>query len=757
MGWCLGLAAALHPGTEARAQAPGFTLPALPLTLAIERLSGLSGASIGAEGALPALRTRAVRHAGSVAAALEQMLAGTGWTARPIGPAAWRIEPAPRPAPVAEVAGTQIVVTAAKRPLALDRAAYAIAVASFAPGGAGNAAVGSARVADDTEGLTLTAFGPGRNRMFLRGVADSPFDGNSQSTVALLLDEARVTWSAPDPDLRLVDVERVELLKGPQGSLYGVGTLGGIYHIVTRRADVDAAGGSATFGIAAIDGGGVGASGSAVANVPIARGTAALRLVAYTAQMPGWIDTGTRKDSNASHVEGGRGDLGVETAGWRFDLSGAMQRLNTADTQYVYAPGARTRPAQLAEPHDNDFNDVAARAAGMIGAVHAQAALSYAWHEVRDTADATQGADSFALADPQTFIDARHYRVLDAEARFNGRFWRIAWLAGIEHLSAQEDESRSLTAPAQVLVIDTMHQAEENTGLFVDLTLPLTHRLSIEAGGRLYHSLFTAQSTATAASAHEHDERVAITPSLAVIWQLGGDGVAWLRYGSAYRQGGVDAATTARDKHFRGDEVSTFEAGWRSRLPGGGRIDADAYVTLWDDVQADMLQPDGLIATQNAGRARILGIEATANTPIAHGFRLTFGATAQSARLVESNPGFAADDRRLPVVPVYTLRAGIDHDLALAGGHGTLHIGLRQIGPARLSFDPALDRPMGNVLDSEATASLVRGRMRVDMRIDNLLNRAGDTFAFGNAFRAAVPQYTPQEPRRISLALTRRF
>src|SRR5690606_14816127 len=81
--------------------------------------------------------------------------------------------------------------------------------------------------------------GPGRNRLFLRGVADSPFSGESQSTVAVVLDEARVTYSAPDPDIRLVDVERVEVLKGPQGSYYGTGTLGGIYHIVTRRAQVD--------------------------------------------------------------------------------------------------------------------------------------------------------------------------------------------------------------------------------------------------------------------------------------------------------------------------------------------------------------------------------------------------------------------------------------------------------------------------------------------------------------------------------------
>jgi hypothetical protein len=99
---------------------------------------------------------------------------------------------------------------------------------------------GSERLAEQIEGLTVTGEGSGHGRMFLRGVADSPFGGKSQSTVAVLLDDARLTYVAPDPDIRLVDVERVEVLKGPQGSLYGSGALGGIYRIVTRRADPSA-------------------------------------------------------------------------------------------------------------------------------------------------------------------------------------------------------------------------------------------------------------------------------------------------------------------------------------------------------------------------------------------------------------------------------------------------------------------------------------------------------------------------------------
>jgi iron complex outermembrane receptor protein len=134
-------------------------------------------------------------------------------------------------------------------------------------------------IARGIEGLTITGQGAGRNRIFLRGVADSPFNGATQSTVAVLLDDSRLTYSAPDPDLRLVDVARVEVLKGPQGSLYGTGALGGIYRVVTNRANLTRVSGSASFAVIGIAEGGIGGSGSAVVNLPLLTDRAALRLV----------------------------------------------------------------------------------------------------------------------------------------------------------------------------------------------------------------------------------------------------------------------------------------------------------------------------------------------------------------------------------------------------------------------------------------------------------------------------------------------
>src|SRR5205085_621294 len=89
-------------------------------------------------------------------------------------------------------------------------------------------------------GLTVTNLGPGRNKLFVRGLSDGAASGHAQAMVGLYFDDMRLTYNAPDPDLRLVDIDRVELLRGPQGSLYGSGSLGGVLQVVSNRPNATA-------------------------------------------------------------------------------------------------------------------------------------------------------------------------------------------------------------------------------------------------------------------------------------------------------------------------------------------------------------------------------------------------------------------------------------------------------------------------------------------------------------------------------------
>ncbi|MGH6911320.1 MAG: TonB-dependent receptor plug domain-containing protein, partial [Phenylobacterium sp.] len=221
-------------------------------------------------------------------------------------PAAPPPSPAP-PSPPMVTSLDELVVTAERREEPLIGRAYAISAMSGAElerlGGKSFAEAASQMV-----GVTVTNLGSGRNKIFIRGLSDGSFTGHTQSTVGLYLDDVPITYSAPDPDLRLVDVDRVEVLRGPQGTLYGSGSIGGIVRIVTAKPDPTSFGGEVSVEASAIQHGAEGTGVDATLNLPLLDGRAALRGSAYRDERPGYIDN-TRlglRDVNYGRRSGGR-------------------------------------------------------------------------------------------------------------------------------------------------------------------------------------------------------------------------------------------------------------------------------------------------------------------------------------------------------------------------------------------------------------------------------------------------------------------
>ena len=746
---------------------PSFDIPAGSITVAIAEAAREAQVSIGTQGALPNLTTPRVRGRMSIDKVLARLLARTGYIARQVGPTAWRIEraapnvpPTPPPQPkTPEAISERIVITGTKRALRLDELPMAVVAVTPESSETVDPSLDAVRVAARSEGLAITALGPGRNRLFVRGVADSAFSGESQSTVAIVLDDSRLTYAAPDPDLRLVDVKRVEVLKGPQGSLYGTGALGGIYHIVTNQPDLAVASLKVASG-ADLIAGSIGRSASLIANLPLVPGRAALRIVGYAANEPGWVDTGPRADANATEVIGGRAAFTLATGGWRFDVTGLGQFLSSRDSSYVYLPGARSRPGQSPEPHDNDLSHVALRAEHMGGSVDLVLNSGATWHEVDDMLDATTGATGLGLADPKQMEDDRHFELYDAEMRASGVvLGKVTWVAGLAYLVATQRERQVLSGEAGAnLVLNDERRTSRDGALFADATLPLTSQLSLDAGGRVSTDTIEESRHMPAGMVEQGSTRTAFTPSAALAWRARDGGLFYLRYGSAFRQGGIAVSPSGELRKLLGDELATIEVGWKENTPGGGTLDLTAWYSWWENVQSDGLGPGGLVDTVNAGDARISGVEGTWKQPIGRGLYFELGGNVTSANLTSNALGIRLDDLRLPVVPEYAARGGIETKVPVGGALVTLSANVRYDGPARLSFDPTIDRPMGNVFDVELGArTMVRG-WALSARVENLLNGARDTFAYGNPFRVRTfDEYTPQRPRTLRLSVARRI
>lgn len=752
------------PAAEAReAPASRLDIDASTLPGAIAELAREAGVSIGTPGELPRIRTPRVHGASGVAEALARLLVGSGYRARQISETAWRIEPAPQAAPPSpptasaphdEPPPSPIIVTATKQALELASLPASASVVDLASPQRQNGATGTAMVADRIEGLALTSLGAGRNRLFLRGVADSAFGGESQSTVAIVLDEARLTYSAPDPDIRLVDMDRVEVLKGPQGSLYGSGALGGIYRMVTHAPEAGAFSLSASASVMMRAHGDVGPGGTLVANVPLAGPAATLRLVGYHSVEPGWIDTGERQDGNGTRVTGVRAILRLEPAnGWRADLTAFGQWLASHDSGYVYDRRTLTRPGQQPEPHDNDLSHIASRVTGGIGSIDVTLATAMTWHEVHDTLDATIGGENLGLPDPLTVEDRRRFRVWDSDLRLNGRWGDVEWLAGLTHLDAsQRVRARAQARSGETLVFDADARDSHETSAYFNVTVPLARTLSIDAGARLFHSSGREERTLAIGRVKREQDKAGVTPSLALAWQPRPDRLIYLRYGSAYRQGGLDISASGAIDVLKSDELASIEGGWRERLAGGGHVEINAFFSRWENVQSDNLRADGRIETVTAGDARIIGLEASLDVPLQSAWHLEAGGDFSSALLTRNALGIRLEDRRLPVVPRYTLRGALRYRTTLGSAEASARLGLRYAGPARMSFDPLLDRKMGDVLDTTLELHLTRGPWDFALDASNLLDGRADTFAYGNPYRyVTMDQFTPQRPRTLML------
>jgi iron complex outermembrane receptor protein len=147
-------------------------------------------------------------------------------------------------------------------------------------------------ISRNVAGLAVQNLGPGQSQVSIRGVSagqivrDQP---GVKEQVGIYLDESVVSLSLFTPDFDLFDLNRVETLRGPQGTLFGSGSVGGTLRYITNQPKLDRVEGSAEANVNFLAGGGVGWGGKAAINVPLAP-TAAIRIVGYQTHFGGFVD-----------------------------------------------------------------------------------------------------------------------------------------------------------------------------------------------------------------------------------------------------------------------------------------------------------------------------------------------------------------------------------------------------------------------------------------------------------------------------------
>jgi iron complex outermembrane recepter protein len=519
---------------------------------------------------------------------------------------------------------------------------------------------------------------PGHGTVLLRGLSTG--SQQTAATVAYLIDDVPFTASGsqaiaalitPDPDLS--DIERIEVLKGPQGTLYGASSIGGLIKIVSKSPDLQNFSGSVRVDGSTVDDGGTGYGVRTTINVPLISDIMAVRLTAFDRQDPGFmknVATGAN-DTNKADVSGGRLTLRIQPdPDWTIDITGFTQEIHSYGVAAVDSNPVTLQPLYCDRCYDLPVNTT----------FQTQYHIGSAVVNWSSKAGTLTNSLSYAdYDDLQTFDDGRSYNIVNSldgvsvppgntviffnhpathkfteELRFASRRWNnFEALIGtfFTHEANTYNNLLINTVPpiltpipgaaGNFLTANESSTYKELAG-FADLTYYLTSTVDMTIGARRSHHTEDANleesgilngSVTTTSYVPSADSSTTYLATLR--YRPTADLDTYARIASGYRPGGpVIPPIPGEATTFKPDTVTNYELGAKARwLEGRLTTDIAVYYIDWKDIQLNELV-EGITVQGNGGTATVKGVEFDSQYIPVRG--LTLALTAAYTK----NPGF---------------------------------------------------------------------------------------------------------------------
>lgn len=640
---------------------------------------------------------------------------------------------------------------------------------------------------------------PGQTMLSLRGVAPV---GPGQ-TVGTYIDDTPVGSSsfyarsvAFALDLLPYDIERMEVLRGPQGTLYGASTIGGLLKYVTRSPDLDSfefRAGAEVMSVADADD--VGMGGRVGLNAPLIDGKLAVRASYAYLKTPGYIDNPVLgiEDQNEYEQDGGRLALLWQISdAVSLRLSGVWQSVDSDDnaTEVFSLPpdseafnGGRSNNNVVSQPFTKDIAYYSATLDWDLGWATFLSATSYSDTDTLQIQDGTPlygiVLDLFA-----GIPDARMPFTLGLGLEKWTQEFRLAsktegaveWMVGAfytDEKSSNNQVVRSLSAdgvtpipgwdPLADLSLPTTY---EELGVFADLTYKFTDRFDVTVGARWS----TNDQTFAQISAGGPLVPEGRTPSkssedvwtymLSPRFHASEDTMIYGRIASGYRPGGPNVALAGAPLQVDSDSLVNYEFGVKSEfLEGRAFIDIALFYMDWEDIQLTIAE-GGVSYLDNAGTAESKGIELSAAFAPVDGLRLGINASYTDATLTEDPPppnaGAAGD--RLPRIPEWSGSLTADYSFDVGSNwNGSIGGGLRYVGDrwSQLESDPESVRA-DSYSAVDLNASLSNGNVSFRLYARNVFDEDAELTNGLQTDALGQPLYvtaTPLQPRTIGLAV----
>ncbi|MGH8251237.1 MAG: TonB-dependent receptor [Steroidobacteraceae bacterium] len=507
--------------------------------------------------------------------------------------------------------------------------------------------------------LSYNAVTPGRGAIYFRGVADDSSSFIADASSAIYLDEQPLTQSALQPEVRLVDIQRIEALPGPQGTLYGSSSQSGTLRYITNKPDVSGFETNVSLDGHSVQDGDQGYEVTGVLNAPVSD-SVAIRVVGFSARDAGFIDNvfgeslgGTfdnaafvDKDINAIEYAGGRAALRwTPNDTWTVDAGVVYQTMdaNSYTEDNVLRTGRELAVVRfLDESRSDEWTQLALTLQADFGWAQFTSASSYFTRDIayhQDNTDYTfylsNGAGAnYAIYDlgPDPvglgWRDGPGVDRVAQEFRLQGSTEKMTWLAGLfyEHVddgfnffSRIEDYEESPGFAARAANYDLEpgttdnafyhaknDQVTEQYAAFGEVGYSPNDRWTFTAGLRWFdhtreRDYFTQQPNGNASSVLETavNSTSDITRKLSLQYNIGDNAMAYALFSDGFRAGGRNVVRPGAllPADYDPDFLDNYELGFKSRWSGGKyNFNLTAFRMEWNDYQVEAVDPGPLFA-----------------------------------------------------------------------------------------------------------------------------------------------------------------
>ncbi len=542
-------------------------------------------------------------------------------------------------------------------------------------------------------GLDFSDQGTGQNRITIRGI--SPESG--VQTVGMYFDEIPTNAANGGQfDIKLVDIERVEVLKGPQGTRYGEGSMGGTIRVLTAKPNAQEMEGRVAGSYSSVSHGGSGYNMTGMINIPIVEDTFALRVVAYHEDSPGFIDNVflEQEDVNDEVSTGGR-----VAATWfatdQLSITGTFmfQDVKTGGRNYASSDqaGELEQAAYVEEPYSDNFSIGNLLINYEMGWADFMSSTSvYDRETTNEAAFFSPGslavldffAGLFGLEQPIIpFIFREDYDAVVQEFRFvSNKDGPLQWVAGVFYKDHNDDITSDLRVfdillpilGAPPLGIATAFQNFQQYAVYVDLAWQATERFELGFGGRYFKedqeniNGVVDPTTGVITVTQTRDESFSqFVPRIDMNFAINDAANFYALIADGFRSGGVNGNPGGNiPATFDSDKVRSYEVGLKTVFADGRvALNAALYYNDWTNMQTSDFDPSTALSfTSNLGDAHTSGIEADISAMLIDGLTVRLAGNYTEAELDSDVPASGAvEGDKLQSVPELSWSASIDY------------------------------------------------------------------------------------------------